>query len=252
MGLFGGEKSTTQSGYGALSKGQRISIMDQVRGLSEFASPFTYNPATGKREVNQANIDRFTPMGETADETRGYDAMRAGFAPTAESLQSDMGMLQNPWDEYVLGDINRQATGDYSILKQGLADAGQFGSNRSILGANDIDLSRLNLIGTFKQGQYNNALNSILNNIIPQRQQDAQNLLGIGAAQRGLDWNTRQAPINALNASTGVLNNLGFNSAVANTSFSTAKSSPGITPLIQAISGGAKTASSLFGGPPVP
>ncbi len=104
----------------------------------------------------------YTPLQQTPGETKAYGAINQGFAPTQQSLNSDIAMQQNPYDQYVIDEINRQAGGDYSVLKQALNEAGQFGSNRQNLGANDIDLSRLNQIGTFKQNNYNTALNNAL------------------------------------------------------------------------------------------
>lgn len=63
----------------------------------------------------------------------------------------------------------------------------------------------MNQIGSFKQNQYNQALGQVFNNLVPQRQQDAQNLLGAGSFIRGLDTQTRQAPINALQTGTGMI-----------------------------------------------
>lgn len=142
----------------------------------------------------------FTPMAQTADETRAFDMMREGLTPTAESLGRDISMLSNPFDEYVINDINRQAAGDYSILKQALNEAGQMGSNRSVLGANDIDLTRLNQIGKFRQENYNKALDTSLSKLTALRAADAESLLGIGDFQRSLDYQTKQAPISAIMA----------------------------------------------------
>lgn len=136
----------------------------------------------------------FTPLTQTQDETNAFNTIRQGFTPTADSLKSDIGMLTNPWNDAVLDPVNRQADSQYSILKQDLNGAGQFGSNRQRLGANDIENTRLSTIGQLKQGQYNDAISQVFNNLIPQRESDAQNLLGIGGFQRQLAGQTAQAP----------------------------------------------------------
>lgn len=140
----------------------------------------------------------YTPMGQTAGETKAYGAIDAGFTPTQQTIGADVGMQMNPFDEYVIGEINRQAGGDYSILKQALTEAGQMGSNRQMLGANDIDLSRLNQIGGFKRDAYNTALQNALNTLPQLRQQDAQAQLGAGANQRQLAMQQSTAPLVAL------------------------------------------------------
>lgn len=140
----------------------------------------------------------YTPMGKTADETAAFDAIRRGFAPNQQSLNQDISMLMNPYNDAVIGQLNREAQGQNSILKQNLNQAGQFGSNRQILGANDIENSRQGMIGSFLQNQYNQAIGQLFNNLIPQRQQDAQGLLGIGNFERGLSQQTASAPITGL------------------------------------------------------
>ena len=159
---------------------------------------------TGEGVPNSA---MFTPMGVTPDEQRAFEMMRAGFTPTPESLNADIGMFQNPFNESVINDINRQAGGEYSILKQAMTDAGQFGSNRQMLGANDIDLTRTNQIGRFLQDQFNNSMKYALQ--MPAfRSADAAGLAGIGDFTRNLDMQTKQAPVAALQAAGGLVNPL--------------------------------------------
>lgn len=146
--------------------------------------------------LNSGNLNNmYTPLQQTAGETQAYGNINKGFTPTQQSIQSDIGMQQNPYDQYVIDEINRQSGGDYSILKQSLNEAGQMGSNRQNLGANDIDLSRLNQIGSFKQQNYQNALNNALTTLPGLRQQDAQGQLGAAANQRQLYGDTQQAPL---------------------------------------------------------
>jgi hypothetical protein len=126
----------------------------------------------------------------------------------------------DPFDQYVIDDINRQSQGDYSLLKQAVTDAGQFGSNRQVLGASELERQRLNAIGSFKQNQYNNALNMAMNQLSGLRQQDAQNLAGIGGFERGLDFQTKQAPVSALNAWANLIRALPQNGGTTSTSSS--------------------------------
>lgn len=140
----------------------------------------------------------YTPLAQTADETKALDMYRQGFAPTQQSLSQDIGMFMNPFQQYVMDPVNRAAQSDYSILKQDTSAAGQFGSNRQRLGANDIEQTRLSTIGGLNKQGYDSAVQNVLNSLIPQRQQDAQGLLGIGQFQRDLDTQTKTAPITGL------------------------------------------------------
>lgn len=187
--LFGEDTpSTSRSGFALLPQ----EIQDAFTG---FASRGTSLLGGGAGDA------MFTPMGMTQDEANAFDMFRRGLAPqSAADISRDVGLFMNPFDDYVLQDINDQAQGNYSLLKQAVTDAGQFGSNRHMLGASEIERQRLDSIGTFKQNQYNNALNMAMNQLAGLRQQDATNLAGIGAFERGLDTQTRQAPVNALNA----------------------------------------------------
>lgn len=192
--LAGGSSSSQASGYSTLPDNIKSGFNQLGQQIPQYTNP-----------NDPANIARFTPMAQTGDENNAYSAIRQGFTPTADSLNSDVSMLMNPFNSSVIGGINNQANSDFSILKQNLNQAGQFGSNRQQLGANDIELQRQNQIGSLLQNQYNQALGQVFNNLVPQRQQDAMNLTGIADRQRGLDWQTKQAPINALQTGTSMI-----------------------------------------------
>lgn len=237
--------STTKSsqGYSALPPAFQTSIVDAIVGAREFISP--WSKAHGGK-VMQENIDRFTPMGQTADETRAYEMMRQGFSPNAQTLGADISMLQNPYMESVISEINRQSQGPNSILKQALTESGQFGSNRNILGANDIDLSRQNQIGAFLSDNYNTNLGYALNQLPALRQNDAANLAQIGTAQRSLDFDIRQAPVAALNALAAINNTSGLSTAVGQTAQSKT-SGGGFGSVLSAVGGGLSALSGLGG-----
>jgi hypothetical protein len=186
-GILGGGTESS----GSSSSGGFNALSPQIQGA--------YNDlASALQKQIPAATANFTPMPQTADETNAFNAIRRGFTPTAQSLQSDVGLLTNPFNDQVIGDVNRAANSDFSILKQNLGQVGQFGSNRQMLGANDIEQTRLGTIGKLRQDQYNKTLDQIFNSLIPQRAQDAAGLLGIGQFQRGLDTQTRTAGVTAL------------------------------------------------------
>lgn len=185
--LFGGSSGSSQqqatSGFGLLP----LPIQDAYKNYATSVSSQIPNATKA-----------YTPLPQTAGETQAYSNINQGFAPTQQSLNSDLSMLQNPFNSSVIGQLNNQANGQYSVLKQAQDQAGTFGSNRGILGANDIENTRQNNIGSLLQNQYNTALGQVFNNLIPQRQQDAMNQLQAGASQRQLAGQQSAAPITGL------------------------------------------------------
>lgn len=187
--LFGGSESSgssnTQSGFALLPP-------EIQKAYTDYANQITGQFKGGASE------DMFTPLSQTPYETNALNIINRGTTPDATQLNSDITMQMNPFNDYVINGINEQAAGDYSVLKGALNEAGQFGSNRQMLGANDIENTRLNLIGQFKQDQYNQALNNSLTTLADSRARDAGLGFTAGEFLRGMDTQTKQAPINAL------------------------------------------------------
>lgn len=197
------------------------------------------NYATGLNTLfdDGASDGLFTPIPQTPYEDKALASTMTGVTPTAESLAADINMQMNPFDQHVIDTINREAQGDYSILKQGLDEAGQFGSNRHILGANDIDLTRLNQIGSFKQDQYNKALDNTLNQLTQSRVADIGLQFGAGEFLRNLDLQTKQAPISAYTTFGQLLGVLPTSGGSESSSASESESSNGIGSTIAGIAG---------------
>lgn len=214
--LFGGSKSSSSSGGFSQLPSE---IQNTFKQLGTGTSNQLLNNPT------QAGQQYFTPMGVQPGEQNAINHVNSGFAPTQQSIQSDVNAQMNPYDSSVIDTINRQSGGDYSILKQAMAGAGQMGSNRGLLGANDIDLSRLNQIGTFKQNEYNQAVQNSLGPMTQARQQDAQAQLGVGDMLRNLQLQTQQAPLSALSAASALM---GVLPQTAGGSQQSASSSPGL------------------------
>jgi len=193
-----GSSQSSQQGFRDLPP----EIQDAFKALATSAQGYINNPAT-------------TSMFQTAQSpltTQANTAIGQGFTPTQQQFQSDIAMQQNPYNQYVINEINRQAQGQNSVLQQNLNSAGQFGSNRQFLGANDIDLSRMNNIGSFLQGQYNTAANNALT-VLPQlRAQDAAAQLQAGQAQQQFGLSQQQAPLQGLGAISSILGVLPTNS----------------------------------------
>lgn len=184
-GLLGGSKTSSSSGgFNQLPE----EIRNAYTGLGSELENILKGNYSGA----------YTPTPLSTGEQSAIERMYKGFAPTAETIGSDIAMQQNPYDQYVIDEINRQAGGDYSILKQALNEAGQMGSNRQNLGANDIDLSRLNQIGSFKQDWYKDAMKNALTTLPGMRSADATTALGAGSYARDIDMGTSSAQITAL------------------------------------------------------
>lgn len=150
----------------------------------------------------------YTPIPQTAGETQAYNAINQGFAPNQQQLNSDIQMQMNPYNSSVLNQIQQQAYGQNSVLNSAATEAGQYGSNRNYLGANDIANTQANTVGSLLGGQYDTALQNALTTLPGLRQQDAQAQLGAAANQRQLGIQQASAPITGLQqigAALGIL-----------------------------------------------
>ncbi|CAB4164560.1 Intramolecular chaperone auto-processing domain containing protein [uncultured Caudovirales phage] len=191
MGFFssilgGGSKSTSSSGYGALPKVAQ-DAMDEVtrRGQSLL--------------LGSGGADLFRPMPQTGAETQAFNLMQQPL--TSQGVSDIVGRFQNPYMDSVVGDINREAEGNFSLYKQALSGAGQMGSNREFVNAAAADEARLRAIEQAKRESYNSALNTGL----AQNQQSIGNLMTQGDFTRGLDSQTRTGELTALQQMAGLL-----------------------------------------------
>lgn len=225
MGFFSSLSGVLGGGSQSKSSGQNSSgfsllpqsIQNSYTGYADQLNNVMANPAA----VTKA----YTPTPFSGAENNAISNVNTGFAPTASSINSDVAMQQNPYDQYVIDEINRQAGGQYSVLKQAQEGAGQSGSNRGMLGANDIDLSRLNQIGGFKQNQYNTAMNNALTTLPNARAADASNQLNVGNEVRGLTDATNQSQFTGLEQIAKLLGILPTNGGSQGTNSSSSSSS---------------------------
>jgi hypothetical protein len=184
--------------FGSLFKKPKVStpasgFYSQPQGFQDLYTSVLKNANAGIGDINAQMFD--PAQGQTAG---AFQSLMQGFAPTAESLQSDIGMFMNPYNDAVINQINRQATGQNSLVNQAANRAGQMGSNRSFLATSDVEQNRLNNIGQFYQGQYDSAINNVLNKLVPQRAADAATALTVGQQ-------STQAPLQALMSQLGLL-----------------------------------------------
>jgi hypothetical protein len=214
--LFGGtdSQSTSSSGFSQLPK----ELQNAWKNLGTQATNILGN-------ANSA-APMFTLPNLGTGAQSALDQIAKGFTPDANQLQSDINMQANPYDKSVIDTINREAAGEGSQLNSYYTNAGTMGSNRGALSANDIDLSRLQQIGTFKDQEFQNALNNALQVLPALRAQSAQGAVQGGLLTQGQQVQNQQAPVSALQALaqvTGVLPQSG-----GSTSQSTGSSQNGI------------------------
>ena len=196
----GGSSQQATSGFQALSP--------QIQGVFNNLAQQAGGYLNGGNGINSM----FTPLAQTAGETSAINTINNNVAPTAANVNANMALQQNPWDSSVIANLNKQANGQQSNLNQAVSAAGQFGSNRAMLGANDIDMSRLNNIGAFQQGEFNTQMNNALTTIPQQQLAQAQAALSAGGFQRNLNAQTQQAPITGLQSIAQILGILPTNS----------------------------------------
>lgn len=220
--VFGGssneQSSSSESGFGLLP--------------TEIQEAFKKLATQSQKYIGDTGSSIYTPIDLTSGEQTAISNINKGFTPTQQTIESDIAMQTNPFDSYVIDAINREAQGENSTLNQALNTAGQFGSNRAVLGANDIDLTRLQKIGEFKQNQYNTALNNSLNTLTQQRVDDASKQLGAGTYQRDLSLAQSTAPITALQEIAKAMGILPTTGGSTSTSSGSSSSSNGIVPSI--------------------
>lgn len=194
--LGGGQQSsggqTSQSGFALLPQ----EIQDAFKNYGTQVN----SQLTGGKLTNM-----YTPLGQTAGETQAYDSINKGFAPDQQQLASDINMQMNPYMGSVLNQVQQQAYGANSALKSAQTAAGQYGSNRGALGANDIANTQADTVGGILGNQYNTSLQNALTTLPQLRAASAQAQLGAGANQRQLYGQQQQAPIAGLGAIGGLL-----------------------------------------------
>lgn len=197
--LFGGggqsQQNQSANGYSALP----AALQAGFNGLGTQVGALT-NPS------NPGVTNMFTPTPMTAGQNTAIGNINAGFAPTADSISSDMAMQNNPFMSSVIDAVNRNGQGQYGVMKQAM-DAAGLGpdNNRSLLGANDIQQTTNNTVGQLLSQQFNTQMNNALTTLPTARASDANMQMTAGTAQQTLANQTKLAPIAALLAGTGMI-----------------------------------------------
>lgn len=219
---FGGSSSesqqSSQSGFALLPK----EIQDAFKSFATTASG-TLNP-NGTPASSMFTLPALQPGSQTSLTNLENNK----YAVTPDSFKANMDMLQNPYDSSVISQINRAATGDSSQLTSEMSKAGDFGSNRSMLGASDVSQSAADLIGSFLNNEYNNNVTNALTTIPNANMTSAENSVNAGITQQGQQMQNKQAPVSALSQlaalygilpQTGGSTSQGTSSSSSNTGF---------------------------------
>ena len=138
-------------------------------------------------QVSEMFTGRPAPIPSEA-EARAFEMIGAGGAPTPETLGRDVSMFMNPFDKFVIDEINREAMGKGSLISQFATQAGQQGSSRELAGLREAERERVGDIGRFKQEQFNQAIQNILGPLATAKQQDITNLLAQGQLEEAIPF----------------------------------------------------------------
>lgn len=224
--LFGGSNSNkneqSTSGFSLLPK----SIQDAFTGLATTAGN-TLNPGG----TPNASLETLPSLNSGATNALSQ-LSNSAFAPTAENVNNSMNLQTNPYDSSVIGSIQNAQNGNLSQLNQYLTNAGQFGSNRGMLGANDIAMQQANQVGTFKNQEFQNAMDNALTTIPQAQTTAAGNAVNAGVTQQGQQMTNQQAPITALAQLAQLMGVLPQSGGSQSTGNSNSSSSNGIIPVL--------------------
>lgn len=142
--LLGGKKQKiAATGYNALP--QNIRLLDESI-IGELISTNPFDIAGYYRNPLNANQ-------RLAGQVTSYDKYLSPQALNQTAMQ-----FQNPYQDQVIGGINRQAQGAASQQRSALARLGALGSNRDFLGASDVELNRQDMIGRLLSDAYENSM----------------------------------------------------------------------------------------------
>lgn len=191
--LFGGSNQSSQqtSGFGQLP----ASIQNAFTNLATQGTN-TLAPTGGSPNSSLFTLPSLSAPSQSAlNQIQNQD-----FAITPQSIQSGISEQMNPYNQSVINQIENAQNGQESQLSQYLTQAGQFGSNRGMLGASDISNQAANQIGSFLGNQYNTSLQNALTTIPQNNAQSAQGAVSGGQLQQSQALQNQQAPVSALAA----------------------------------------------------
>ena len=175
---------------------RKIELMDLARSAAQ--TPLY----SGVQPMQVAGLSGLEQQGMTqAGQTGvGQDAVNAGIGSILQAQQGpNISQFYNPYQSYVLDEINRQSQISQNQLAANAVKSGAFGGGRQGIQAAEQERGRIGAIGQAQQTGFNTALQAATQ----QQQlglQAGQSLLGAGSQQQGM----AQGDINQLMAAGGL------------------------------------------------
>jgi hypothetical protein len=175
---------------------RKIELMDLARSAAQ--TPLY----SGVQPMQVAGLSGLEQQGMTqAGQTGvGQDAVNAGIGSILQAQQGpNISQFYNPYQSYVLDEINRQSQISQNQLSANAVKSGAFGGGRQGIQAAEQERGRIGAIGQAQQTGFNTALQAATQ----QQQlglQAGQSLLGAGSQQQAMS----QGDINQLMASGGL------------------------------------------------
>ena len=170
----------------------------------------------------------YTPQNLNAGATSALSSLSNGaYSPTASNISTAMSSVTNPYMSDVINPTEQAAYGANSALNSNGAAAGQFGSNRMALGANNIANQEAATIGGLEGTQYNQSMSDVLNNILPGEATSATNAVNAGLTQQQQSLAQSEAPYTALQSYSQLLGNIPSSGGSVSTSNQSSQSAGG-------------------------
>ena len=175
---------------------RKIELMDLARSAAQ--TPLY----SGVQDMQVAGLSGLEQQGmaQAGQTGVGQDTVNAGIGSILQAQQGpNISQFYNPYQSYVLDEINRQSQMTQNQLASNAVKSGAFGGGRQGIQAAEQERARLGQIGQAQQTGFNTALNAATQ----QQQiglQAGQQLGAMGLEQQGM----AQGDINQLMASGGL------------------------------------------------
>jgi hypothetical protein len=170
------EKTTTISREAPEIEARKLALYDEAIDLSQYPIPVPAYQVAGPSPLQQQQFGQATGLA-----TLGRGAFDQGIASIAQAQQAaaatpDITRFMNPYQSYVLDEINRQAAIGQNQLASSAVQAGAFGGGREGVAQAEMERGRLSQIGLAQRQGYGDALKA------SQHQQAQEMAAGLGGA----------------------------------------------------------------------
>ena len=196
-GSSGGTQSSSQGGFSMLPASLQQAFTQYGTSLNNATSdPSALTSAFTPQTLNSGSLASLSALANNA------------YAPTAANINSNLASITNPYMADVINPAQQAAYGANSVLSGDAASAGQFGSNRTALGASNIANQEASTIGNLLGTQFNTSMGDVLNSILPGLQTSAQQSVNSGLTSQQQALSKSESPYTALAAYSQLLGNI--------------------------------------------